>query len=81
MAGGIALAFTLFATPVFIWLFKKLEWGQFIREDGPKSHKTKRGTPTMGGIAIITASVIAYFGAKAINGETPTISADRKSVV
>jgi phospho-N-acetylmuramoyl-pentapeptide-transferase len=75
MAGGIALAFTLFLTPVFIWLFKKLEWGQFIREDGPKSHNTKRGTPTMGGIAIISASVLAYFGAKAINGETPTISA------
>jgi phospho-N-acetylmuramoyl-pentapeptide-transferase len=75
MAGGISLAFTLFATPAFIWLFKKLQWGQFIREDGPKSHHTKRGTPTMGGIAIIGGAVIAYFSAKAINGETPTISA------
>ncbi len=75
MAGGISLAFTLFATPAFIWLFKKLQWGQFIREDGPKSHHTKRGTPTMGGIAIIGGAVIAYFSSKAINGETPTISA------
>ena len=75
MAGGISLAFTLFLTPAFIWLFKKLQWGQFIREDGPKSHHTKRGTPTMGGIAIIGGSVLAYFAAKAINGETPTISA------
>jgi len=75
MAGGISLAFTLFATPAFIWLFKKLEWGQFIREDGPKSHHTKRGTPTMGGIAIIGGAVLAYFAAKAINNETPTVSA------
>ena len=75
MAGAIAMAFTLFLTPAFIWLFKRLQWGQFIREDGPKSHHTKRGTPTMGGIAIIGGSVLAYFLAKGLNGETPTISA------
>jgi phospho-N-acetylmuramoyl-pentapeptide-transferase len=75
MAGGISLAFTLFLTPAFIWLFKRLQWGQFIREDGPKSHHTKRGTPTMGGIAIIGGSVLAYFVAKALNGETPSVSA------
>ena len=75
VAGGISLAFTLFLTPAFIWLFKKLQWGQFIREDGPKSHHTKRGTPTMGGIAIIGGSVLAYFSSKAINGEPVTISA------
>lgn len=75
LAGGISLAFTLFVTPFFIWLFKKLEWGQFVREDGPQAHHTKRGTPTMGGIAIISGSVGAYFLSKWINGETPTISA------
>ncbi len=75
LAGGISLAFTLFLTPAFIWLFKKLEWGQFIREDGPKSHHTKRGTPTMGGIAIIGGAVLGYFVGKAVNGEVPTISA------
>ena len=75
LAGGISLAFTLFLTPAFIWMFKRLQWGQYIREDGPKAHHTKRGTPTMGGIAIILGSVLAYFVAKAVNGETPTISA------
>lgn len=74
-AGGISLAFTLFLTPAFIWLFKRLQWGQFIREDGPQTHHTKRGTPTMGGIAIIGGAVLAYFMAKLINGETPTVSA------
>jgi phospho-N-acetylmuramoyl-pentapeptide-transferase len=35
-------------------LLKKLKYGQSIREDGPKSHLTKSGTPTMGGIIFIT---------------------------
>lgn len=75
LAGGISLAFTLFLTPAFIWLMKKLQWGQFIRDDGPSAHHTKRGTPTMGGIVIIAATVISYFTAKLVNGETPTITA------
>jgi len=74
-AGAISLAFTLFLTPAFIWLFRKWKWGQFIREDGPKTHHVKRGTPTMGGVVIIFASVIGYFTGKLINGETPSISA------
>jgi phospho-N-acetylmuramoyl-pentapeptide-transferase len=69
------MAFTLFLTPAFIWLFRKWNWGQFIRDDGPKSHHTKRGTPTMGGVVIILASLIGYFFGKFINGETPTVSA------
>ncbi len=60
IAGGFSLFFTLFATPLFIRLFKKLEWGQFIRDDGPQSHHTKRGTPTMGGIVFILGAVLGY---------------------
>jgi phospho-N-acetylmuramoyl-pentapeptide-transferase len=75
VAGGLGMFFTLFATPAFIWLFKKLQWGQFIRDDGPQSHHTKRGTPTMGGIVIISGSLIGYFVAKAVNFEVPSISA------
>ena len=74
-AGAVSLAFTLFLTPAFIWLFRKWKWGQFIRDDGPKSHHTKRGTPTMGGVVIILASVIGYFTGKLFNGETPSLSA------
>ena len=74
-AGAVSMAFTLFLTPAFIWLFRKWNWGQFIRDDGPKSHHTKRGTPTMGGIVIILASLIGYFFGKFINGETPSVSA------
>ena len=75
LAGAIALAFTLFATPGFIWLFKRVGWGQFIRDDGPKSHHTKRGTPTMGGIAIILGAVLGVFGGKLFNGEPISNSA------
>jgi phospho-N-acetylmuramoyl-pentapeptide-transferase len=69
------MAITLLATPAFIWLFKRLNWGQFIREDGPQSHKTKHGTPTMGGVVIILAAVAGYFFSKLSNFEVPTISA------
>lgn len=75
LAGAASMAFTLFLTPVFIWLFRKWNWGQFIRDDGPESHHTKRGTPTMGGLVIILASVTGYFSGKLLNGETPSVSA------
>ncbi|VTN14018.1 Phospho-N-acetylmuramoyl-pentapeptide-transferase [Raoultella terrigena] len=34
---------------------QKLAFGQVVRNDGPESHFSKRGTPTMGGIMILTA--------------------------
>ena len=43
------------------WLIQKLrefQIGQYIREDGPKSHMKKAGTPTMGGILIIISIVV-----------------------
>ena len=42
-----------------IGLLRKLNIGQFVREDGPQTHLTKSGTPTMGGIFIILSVVIA----------------------
>ena len=75
LAGAVAMAFTLLVTPGFIWLFRRLKWGQFIREDGPQSHKTKHGTPTMGGVVIIVAVLLGYFVGKLANFETPTVSA------
>jgi phospho-N-acetylmuramoyl-pentapeptide-transferase len=62
------MAFSLFLTPLFIKLFRKLEWGQFIRDDGPQSHHAKRGTATMGGIIIILATLVGFFVAGVING-------------
>ena len=75
LAGIFSLLYSLLLTPVFIRLFKRLQWGQFIREDGPKSHFSKRGTPTMGGLIFLSGAVFAYFGAKAVMGHQPTPSA------
>jgi phospho-N-acetylmuramoyl-pentapeptide-transferase len=60
IAGAFSLVFTLFTTPLWIRLFNRLGWGQFIRDDGPQSHHTKRGTPTMGGIVFIIGAVLGY---------------------
>jgi phospho-N-acetylmuramoyl-pentapeptide-transferase len=61
VGGGFSLVFTLFLTPLFARAFRRFGWGQFIRDDGPQSHHTKRGTPTMGGLIFIVGSVIGYF--------------------
>ena len=58
LASLTALAVALVMGP---WLIRKLkDWsfGQHIREDGPQSHKKKAGTPTMGGLLIVTAIVV-----------------------
>jgi phospho-N-acetylmuramoyl-pentapeptide-transferase len=74
-AGALSLAFTLFLTPLFIRLFRRLGWGQFIRDDGPQSHHLKRGTPTMGGIIFILGSLFGYFVATLlVSNEPPTPS-------
>ncbi|KAB1643980.1 phospho-N-acetylmuramoyl-pentapeptide-transferase [Gulosibacter chungangensis] len=72
IAGAIGMLFTLLLTPVFIKMFNRLRWGQYIREDGPKEHYAKRGTPTMGGIVFVLGATIAYFLAVWLSGEGPT---------
>jgi phospho-N-acetylmuramoyl-pentapeptide-transferase len=74
LSGGISLLFSLFLTPAFVKLFERWGWGQFIRQDGPKTHFVKRGTPTMGGIIILLGIVVGYFGAHLIAGSTPSYS-------
>src|SRR5450631_808898 len=63
LAGLISLVVSLLGTPLFIKFLVGRSYGQFIRDDGPTSHHTKRGTPTMGGALIIGASLLAYGGA------------------
>lgn len=53
----IAFAVSVILCPIVIPMLKRLKFGQYIREEGPKSHQSKAGTPTMGGM-IILASVI-----------------------
>lgn len=48
---------TVLFSPIVIPILRKMKFGQFIRDEGPKSHQKKSGTPTMGGIIIIIALV------------------------
>ena len=54
-------AFMLMAVqaPLGIPMLRRLKAGQSVREEGPQSHQVKAGTPTMGGIMIVIAAVMA----------------------
>src|SRR5215469_6328260 len=73
VAVAIALTVSILLTPVLIRLFTRQGFGHEIREDGPPSHKTKRGTPSMGGVAILAGIWAGYLGTHlaglAFNGE------------
>ncbi|MCU1567177.1 MAG: phospho-N-acetylmuramoyl-pentapeptide-transferase, partial [Pseudarthrobacter sp.] len=60
IGAGLALLFALVGTPLFIRLLVRRGYGQFIRDDGPTSHHTKRGTPTMGGTVVVAAVLLSY---------------------
>ncbi|HET9761009.1 MAG TPA: phospho-N-acetylmuramoyl-pentapeptide-transferase [Nocardioidaceae bacterium] len=74
LAGGLSLIFTLVGTRYAIRVLTTKGYGQLIRDDGPTTHHTKRGTPTMGGLVIILSVVLAYFCAKLITGDEPSWS-------
>ena len=54
-----ALAISLIFGPRMIRLLKEFQIGQQIREEGPRTHEAKRGTPTMGGVLILLSVVIS----------------------
>ena len=60
IGASVALVVSLIGTPLVIRFFRRHGYGQLIREDGPQAHLTKRGTPTMGGTAIIIAAIGGY---------------------
>jgi len=74
-AGVLALLGTLLGTRIAIRILVRKGYGQLIRDDGPTSHHVKRGTPTMGGLVIIAAVLLAYFGSHLITLTMPSASA------
>jgi phospho-N-acetylmuramoyl-pentapeptide-transferase len=74
VASACSLILALLGTPMAIRLFARYGLGQPIREDGPETHQTKRGTPTMGGAVIIVATVLAYAIAHVATLAPPTAS-------
>ncbi|TFV53957.1 phospho-N-acetylmuramoyl-pentapeptide-transferase [Geodermatophilus sp. DF01-2] len=60
IAAAFGLVISILATPVAVHLFRRKGFGQEIRDDGPESHLSKKGTPTMGGTVIVGATVGGY---------------------
>lgn len=57
-AFGLSLIVTLLVMPKLIPFLHKIKFGQSIRQEGPKSHMAKTGTPTMGGIVFVIVPVL-----------------------
>jgi len=60
LAAALAMFVSLVGTQFLIRLLRARRIGQPIREEGPKGHMTKAGTPTMGGVAIVGAALVGY---------------------
>jgi phospho-N-acetylmuramoyl-pentapeptide-transferase len=78
IAAGVALAVSILVTPYLIRFFARQGFGQEIRAEGPATHQSKRGTPTMGGVAIMASIWIGYLVAHLATGSQgggPTASA------
>jgi len=75
ISGSLSLLIALLGTPLFIRFLVRKQYGQFIRQDGPTAHFTKRGTPTMGGVVIIAATLLGVAGGSLITRDVPSASA------
>ena len=59
LAAAIAFLVTVMLGSKFIEFLTTKQFGQFVREEGPQTHLIKQGTPTMGGMVILTGLVSA----------------------
>jgi phospho-N-acetylmuramoyl-pentapeptide-transferase len=75
LAGGLSLLGTLLGTRLAISVLVSKGYGQLIRDDGPTSHHTKRGTPTMGGLVIMLSVGVGYGLAMLLTQTEPSASA------
>jgi len=77
ISAGVALLVSLFGTPFLMRLLNKHGYSQAIRESGDllfPDHGSKKGTPSMGGVAIIAAVVLGYAIAHLYTQTSPTAS-------
>jgi phospho-N-acetylmuramoyl-pentapeptide-transferase len=68
LAGGVALMVSLIGTRFLIGWLARHKIGQPIHEDVPEGHRTKAGTPTMGGVGIVVAAFMGYLAAHVRSG-------------
>ncbi len=64
----IAFAISAVFTALELPYLRRLKAGQSIREDGPQAHKSKAGTPTMGGVSIVLSIIVSSFAVYIFNG-------------
>ena len=57
----VSFFLTIFISKVSIPYLRKFKLGQNIRDDGPQSHLSKAGTPTMGGVFFVIAIILTTF--------------------
>ena len=77
LSAGIALIVSLFGTPWLMRLLNRRGYSQAIRESGDllyPDHESKKGTPSMGGLAVIISVLAGYAGAHIVRGTPPTAS-------
>ncbi len=55
----LSFTISLVICPLFIKIIRRLQLGQQIREDGPRRHLSKAGTPTMGGVVFLFSSLVS----------------------
>ena len=60
IAAAVSMMVSLFGTKLLLKWLTEHRIGQPIRSDGPEGHHTKAGTPTMGGVAIVSGTVLGY---------------------
>src|SRR5919109_321034 len=60
LAGVLAMVISILSGPKFIDFLRKNEFGQQIREEGPKGHVVKQGTPAMGGLLIMISMSVPF---------------------
>ena len=60
LSGIVAMVISIVAGPKFIDFLRRNELGQFIRQEGPEGHRTKQGTPTMGGLLIMLSMAVPF---------------------
>ncbi|HEX6519760.1 MAG TPA: phospho-N-acetylmuramoyl-pentapeptide-transferase [Streptosporangiaceae bacterium] len=74
LSGAISMATAALGTRPAITVLRKRKLGQQVRTDGPQAHLSKSGTPTMGGIVIIVASLTGYAAWHLLTGDPVTAS-------
>lgn len=60
MTLALSAALSLLAVGIFVQLAGRFGWGKRVRRDGPLSHRSKEGTPTMGGLAFLGAGLLVW---------------------